>query len=111
MKANLWAVVAAVACLSLGAGEARADVHQCREAKAKGDASVAEYYNPRIAQLDELATKGVKLADIKVKVPYADGHEDWLTLAEVKDRLNAEKVLAAQHVTEAVDECERGFKP
>jgi hypothetical protein len=55
--------------------------------KAKGEASVDGYYNPRVAQLDEMASKGVKLA---VKVPHAGGHEHWLTLAELKDRLNAE---------------------
>ena len=70
--------------------------------KAKGEASVDGYYNPRVAQLDEMASKGVKLA---VKVPHAGGHEHWLTLAELKDRLNAEKLLAARQVADAVEDC------
>jgi hypothetical protein len=110
MKTKLLAAVA-VASLAFGAAEAHANVHQCQDAKAKGEASVDGYYNPRVAQLDEMAAKGVKLTDVKVKVPHADGHEEWLTLAEVKDRLNAQKVLAARQVADAINDCERGFKP
>jgi hypothetical protein len=69
------------------------------------------YYDPRVAQIDEMAARGVKLTDVRVKVPHADGHEEWLSLADLKDRLNAEKVRAVREVADAVDECERGFRP
>jgi hypothetical protein len=53
----------------------------------------------------------VKLTDVKVKVPHADGQEHWMTLAELKDRLTAERARATAEVTQAVNDCERGFKP
>ncbi|KYH02490.1 hypothetical protein [Bradyrhizobium sp. DOA1] len=97
--------------LSFGMAQAHAAAHQCQEARTKGEAAVASYYNPRVGQLDEMATKGVKLTDVKVKVPHIDGQEQWMTLAELKDRLSAEKVRAATEVTRAINDCERGFKP
>jgi hypothetical protein len=109
MKKLLMA--AATAAIGLGVAEAQANIHQCQLAKAQGEASVSQYYSPRVAQVDEMAAKGTKLTDVKVKVPHADGHEEWLTLAELKDRLNAEKVLATRQVADAVVDCERGFKP
>jgi hypothetical protein len=104
-------LTAAVASLAFGMAQAHADVRQCREAKATGEAAVTGYYNPRVGQIDEMAAKGVKLTDVKVKVPRADGQEQWMTLAELKDRLMAERVRAAAEVSQAIGDCEQGFKP
>jgi hypothetical protein len=104
-------LVAAAAGLVFGMAQAHADARQCQEARAKGEAAVDGYYNPRVAPLHEMAGKGVKLTDVKIKVPHSDGQDEWMSLAELKDKLVAEKVRAATEVTQAISDCEQGFKP
>ena len=85
--------------------------HQCELARARGDASVSEYYDPRIAEIDGLAKKGMKLDDVKVKVTMANGQDEWLSLAEVRERLVNQRQVALQVVSAAISDCDHDLKP
>jgi hypothetical protein len=111
IKGVLKTAVAVTVWFAASVGQSHADVRQCQLAGDQGHAAVRGYYDPRIAQVDEMSAKGVKITDIKVKVPLANGRDEWLSLAEVKQRLASEESAALREVATAVNECERGFKP
>lgn len=112
MLKRMFGVGLAAATLSATlVSPSHAEVRQCRLAENQGNAAVIGYYDARTGQIDEMSGKGIKTDDLKVKVPLANGGEEWLTLSQVRQRLADEKTAALKEVANAVDDCERGFKP
>ena len=88
---------------------AQADEHKCTEARDKGNAAIASYYDPRIAQVDQT------IAEIRAKHGDTDSlvnsGNEYLTLTELRSRLARDKGLAGTYAGGEIDKCEKQLKP